>query len=671
MRIVRTTASLACIILSGIAPLSALDFPGPEPGKASGTLSNRRLILQNRLMAVTWTIGDGRLNLEAVKNKLNVTAIHPDAAEVFQLVLGDGTLLRASDLRIVGGPVLKRLEPRKNGANLACRYAGKQCDVKLASVDGNLEVDWRAILRDGSNYLRQELTFKAKKNEIPLKEIVLMDFAQPGGRTVGDVPGSPMVVGGFFFAYEHPLSSNTAENGLLRCSLMRNCSLRPGDSLVQSSVSGTFVDGNLRRCFLYYLERERAHPYRPFLHYNSWYDISRPNSLGHQMNEQECLSRIDSFGRELVVSRGVKFDSIVLDSGWDDFHNLWRVNKENFPRGFEPLRDRTSVYKTHLGLWISPWGGYDAEKVERLNYGKEQGFETNNRGFSLAGPKYYSRFREVPVEAVKHSGVNYFKFDGIGAGNLEETESLMRLIAELRREAPELFINTTTGTWPSPYWLWHGDSIWRGGDDMGQIGEGNNREKWLSYRDAQAYANIVRAGPLYPLNSLMYHGIINAECSMFPLPCSGVDFVHEIRSYFGSGTGIQELYITPSRMSSESWDVLAEAARWSRGNADVLVDTHWIGGDPGKGEVYGWAAWSKRKGTLTLRCPGDQSQKIALDIGKAFELPVGAPTKYVLKSPWKKDAGTTPVVLTAGKPHTFRLQPFEVCTFDAYPREAR
>jgi len=29
----------------------------------------------------------------------------------------------------------------------------------------------------------------------------------------------------------------------------------------------------MRRDFLAYLELERAHPYRTFLHYNTWYDI--------------------------------------------------------------------------------------------------------------------------------------------------------------------------------------------------------------------------------------------------------------------------------------------------------------------------------------------------------------------------------------------------------------
>ncbi|MCU0918187.1 MAG: hypothetical protein MUC88_27025, partial [Planctomycetes bacterium] len=60
--------------------------------------------------------------------------------------------------------------------------------------------------------------------------------------------------------------------------------------------------------------------------------------------------------------------------------------------------------------------------------------------------------------------------------------------------------------------------------------------------------------------------------------------------------------------------------------------------------------------------------RIALDIGKAFELPAGAAQAYALKSPWKSEAGTTPLALTAGEEHPFELKPFEVLVFDATPR---
>jgi hypothetical protein len=120
-------------------------------------------------------------------------------------------------------------------------------------------------------------------------------------------------------------------------------------------------------------------------------------------------------------------------------------------------------------------------------------------------------------------------------------------------------------------------------------------------------------------------------------------------------------------MRPQDWDALAEAAKWSRGNADVLVDTHWVGGDPAKGEVYGWASWSRRKGILSLRNPKDKPGSITLEIASVLELPTDAARRYSLKSPWTKDVDSPPIELIAEKEHTFELRPFEVLVFDATP----
>jgi hypothetical protein len=126
------------------------------------------------------------------------------------------------------------------------------------------------------------------------------------------------------------------------------------------------------------------------------------------------------------------------------------------------------------------------------------------------------------------------------------------------------------------------------------------------------------------------------------------------------------MYVTPT-LADVQWDILAEAARWSRKNAATLVDTHWLGGDPKKLEVYGWASWSPVGGMVTLRNPGDRQQRFALDVARVFELPPGAPTQFRAKSPWVRDSGRRPITLRAGTEHTMLLAPFEVITLEAQP----
>jgi hypothetical protein len=628
--------------------------------------------LENAVLACRWDISEGRLKPNSVVDKLTGDSIETGQAECFQLVLNCGQKIKASDLKIIVEPEFKKLKPNHEASRLAGQFAGSQITVILASSDGNLIVEWRAILRDGSNYVRQQVVLTAKNKPIELKEIVLSELAASNAKVMGIVDGSPVVAGNVFFAYENPLAKSQMlqeDPHRFHCSLPYRTVLKPGEQLAQSSVIGVVPQGQLRRGFLYYIERERAHPYRPFLHYNSWYDIGYGPE---KIQERQCLEVIELFGKELVKRRNVVMDSFALDDGWDDTASLWQFH-EGFPDGFMPLRQMVEKYDSVLGAWLSPFGGYGKAKEARLKYGRAQGFETNKSGFSLAGKKYFGRFRDVCIKMIHNYGLNYFKFDGIGVGGrpigttaefASDMEALLRLMSELRRVKPDVFINTTTGTWSSPYWLWYCDSTWRSGRDWGKHGIGTERQQQITYRDKETYHNVVRRAPLYPLNSLMTQGLMFANHG---LPNEADGLVEDIHAFFASGTNCQELYITPSLMAQEHWDALAEAAKWSRDNSDVLIDTHWIGGDPAKGEVYGWASWSKRKGILSLRNPNDKPGKITLDISKVFELPRGAAKKYSLSSPWKKDADKAAITLSAGKEHTFELEPFEVLVFDATP----
>ena len=651
---------------------SQLAFPGPAPGKAEDKVNRDELVLANRVLSCTWDISERKLEPKRVTNKMSGDTLDFRDAECFQLVLDDGRIVKASDLRRIGAVSARDIEPDIKSSRLAEHFPGTQITLLLASSDENLEVRWSGILRDGSNYIRQQITVWAHNEPLRIKEIVLWELAAAKAEVKGIVDGSPVVIGNTFFAYESPLAKcRPLETNprRIRCSLPRNAVLKPGLSQTASSVVGVVPEGQLRRGFLYYVERERVQPYKPFLHYNSWYDIGYGPE---KIQPEQFIEVVELFGRELTEKRRVRISSFVPDDGWDDPTTLWRFH-EGFPDGFTPLQPVVEKYDSALGVWLSPFGGYGKAKEERLKYGRQQGFETNKSGFSLAGSRYFSRFSDACIRMIHDYDLNYFKFDGIGIMNRPtgtvpefagDMEALLRLMGELRRAKPDIFINTTTGTWSSPYWLWHCDSTWRSGRDWGKHGVGTERQQQVTYRDKETYHNVVKRGPLYPLNSLMTQGVMIANHG---LPNATEGLVEDIRDFFASGTNCQELYITPSMMGPKHWDALAEAAKWSSDNSDVLVDTHWVGGDPATAQIYGWASWTARKGILALRNPSDKSSTITIDIGKTFELPNGATRKYSLKSPWTEDASDESIVLTAGKEHTFTIEPFEVLVFNAAP----
>jgi hypothetical protein len=625
------------------------------------------LILKNDLVTATWRAAHGTLQPESLRDAQSGQTLVL-RGDLFKLVLASGDSVRAGDFKLVGPVKEEPLPANPVASRFSERLPGRQLIARMISADGNLQLAWCGLLREGSRYLRQEFTFKAEKAGVPIKAIQLLDTPMPGARAAGVVDGSPVITDTAFFGVEHPLAINRVEMGRLRCSLPRGAGLRAGESYTASLVIGFASQGQMRRGFLQYLERERAHPYRPFLHYNSWYDLSYP-----KYNEKEALNAINAFGRELVVKRGVKMDSFLFDDGWDNNATLWEFDRKNFPDGFTRVRAAAAKFGAEPGIWLSPWGGYARPHDERLKYGREQGFEIRNGNFSLAGPKYYHRFRSVCMNLVAKYGINQFKFDGLGqntgtggGGAQRDFDAMLRLVGDLRSLKPDIYINQTTGTWPSPFWLLYVDSTWRGGSDHSFAGQGSWCQKWMTYRDEQTYRNVVKRAPLYPLNSLMLHGIIYARYANHLKKMSDKDFEDQVRAYFGNGTQLQEMYITPTLLDAHDWDALAQAARWSRTHAAVLVDTHWVGGDPGEGQVYGWAAWSPKEGILTLRNPSSTPQSITLEPASVFELPAGAPTHYSVENPFQ-DQNVTLTQLQAGKETVFNLAPFEVLIIEANP----
>ena len=548
---------------------------------------------------------------------------------------------------------------------------GEQFDLPLASSDASLRVVWSIVLLDGSSYVRQKFTITANGKDAPISRVQLIDVTSNNAAVSGSVQGSPMVAGNLFLGLEHPMARSKVTNGHATAWMERDLSLRAGQSITYSSVIGVARPGQMRRDFLAYLEQERAHPYRTFLHYNSWYDLGYFTPY----DQAGVLDRIHTFGRELTQKRGVKLSSFLFDDGWDDHNSLWKFNS-GFPDGFTPVRAAAEQYGADPGIWMSPWGGYSKPKQERVAFGRASGYEIVGNGYALSGPRYYEAFRDVTLQMVQKYGVNQFKFDGTGNANSvfkgsaydSDFDAAIHLIAELRTAKPDLFINLTTGTWPSPFWLLHSDSIWRGGEDDDFSGVGTDRERWITYRDANTYERIVQNGPLYPLNSLMLHGMIYARFRKRLDVDPGNDFRNEIRSYFGTGTQLQEMYITPSLLNQGNWDDLAEAANWSRTNADVLKDTHWVGGDPAWLQVYGWASWTPAKSILVLRNPGDHPQTLSVKLHDVLELPPGSAQTYTAHSPWKDDAAQPALRLGAQQSHDFVLAPFQVLTLELKPQ---
>jgi len=680
-RLIGCCLSLTAVLFLAITPLQASSVQASSEGAT--------LILSNEAIAGSWSVRDGSLRWQSLANRFTGGTLSFDGS-AFSLVPREGPVLRSADLKIVGAPALEDLPASPSSSRAADDLPGRQIRIELEDPLTKVRISWRATLREGANYIRQEVTIHAGQQPFPLTAIDLADLTVPGAVVSGQVKGSPVTARDWFFGFEHPLSDCRVQGDRASCWLSRELPLQAGQSVTYSAVFGAAHAGQLRRDFLKYIELERAHPYRTFLHYNSWYDLG----YFDRYNEQGALAVVESFGEQLTKRRGVKLDSFLFDDGWDDPTTLWKFNP-GFPDGLTKVAQTAAGFGAAPGIWLSPWGGYDGPKDQRLASGRKQGLETNEGGFALSGPKYYRYFRDTCLDLIEKYGINQFKFDG--TGNADEViagsefdsdfDAAIHLIGELRSKKPDLYVNLTTGTYPSPFWLLYADSIWRGGDDHSFAGVGSSRQRWITYRDSQIYRGVVEDGPLFPLNSLMLHGLIYARHAERLGSDPGHDFPDEVHSYFGTGTQLQEMYITPSLLSSDDWDVLAETAKWSRENASILKDTHWIGGDPARLEVYGWAAWSPDyvgpalrsgqdgskprphigKGIVTLRNPSDKPQDFTTSLAALLELPGDGTRTFAERSPWKNDSTKPALTLPAQEQHRFHLEPFQVLTLELRP----
>lgn len=433
----------------------------------------------------------------------------------------------------------------------------------------------------------------------------------------------------------------------------RNTTLAAGKTWSVGAVVGLIAPGQARRSFLAYSERERAVPWRPYPVYISWYElnIDRNNSQDYSgnMTAAQCFDVVEHWKTALFDTYGTGIEAFVWDDGWDEY-GTWAFNK-NFPDGFTASDALARDMGSGIGAWLGPVGGYGQSGNYRRSYWNGRG------GMQLSNPAYYKVFLDACNYMIDTYDFRFFKFDGIsaqfsavgpdaGTTGEENAEAIIDIEREIRKSKEDIFLNTTVGTWASPFWFQFTDAVWRQENDYGTIGnQGTDRERWITYRDRLVYQNFVQNSPLCPINTLMTHGFILTSFGNVSKNMDYDGIVREMRCAFACGSGMVELYNDYKLMNSINggrlWADLAECIRWQRDNADVLADIHWVGGNPWDGSranVYGWASWNGRKATLTLRNPSASRQTYTTTLRQALDIPAYVNTTITLSDAFAQTA---------------------------------
>jgi len=666
---------LTCILIAIEMSVAQISYPGDSPGAAKiKILPDNSVILENNAIRMKFLKAGNALTAGDFEDKGAGRQLPTGKTALFEFTLKDNSIITSREFAMLNPPSATKITPDLNAVRYSERLGGVSCEADFENKKIGLLVHWRAELKDGANYVRQVFTFNVR-DTVNITRFTLIKLpVKIGVRKEGKVDGSLMVHENMFFAIEHPMGLIEQNQESWVASLLNFNPVTSKNSCTISTVWGATPANQLRRGVLYYIERERSMPYRQMLHYNSWWDISW---IDGKFTENQALDRIRMFRDSLVIKRHVRLNAFLFDDGWDDNKTLWRFDTTALPNGFRKMKEMAESCQSSLGVWISPWGGYSPNKEERIKFGNSQSppFETNAKGFSLAGPVYYNRFLDVTKNFIKEYDISMFKFDGVGAGNIvsgagvdyhNDIEAYLKLLKDLKKMKPNLYLDLTAGTWPSPFWLLYGDNIWRSDDDYSFAGQGSKRQKGITYRDAMTYKNVVNAGPLYPLNALMNIGIVIADKGIAgTVEMDDKDISDDIWSFFGTGVNLQELYINPHKLNTANWDCLAKASNWAREKERIMPDMHWVGGDPAKSEVYGYAAWSPLGAILMIRNPSNEAKTFKLNVAEIFELPSNAKDDYLFYD--AKTGSKEPAM--KGSFFDITLQPFEVKVYDSLQKK--
>lgn len=623
----------------------AVIFPQKkQPGVAKITQKSNSYKLANKVLKASFINTGGKLYF----NGCSELGLQPDT-ELFKVLLGDGSTVAASKMKLEDVKIVT-LGEDPSAATASLRYAGKALEARFTY--GDLSITWRAVLRDGSHYLRTEMDIKAAR-DLSMKGIVAMNYlvaknsAYTAPEVVGNTRGAILASNHIFAGLETPMGLNSSKDegnathieGLWR----RNTTLKAGKTWNISSVVGLVAPNQLRRSFLAYSERERAVAWRPYPVYISWYElnIDRNNapapSYKGNMTVEQCADVVSHWKTHFYDKYQMAPKAFVWDDGWDQY-GTWTFNP-NFPNGFDEPANEAKQMGTGIGAWLGPVGGYGQSGEYRRAYWRSKG------GMQLSNEDYYNFFIRCCTNMIDRYDFRFFKFDGIsaqasaigpdeGTRGEENAEAIISIERAVRQKRPDIFLNTTVGTWASPFWFHFTDAVWRQEGDYGEAGDqGTDRERWITYRDRLVYQNFIQRSPVCPINTLMTHGFILSRWGAVSKNMDYEGIVREMRCAFACGSGMVELYNDYKLMdeikdnqgnAGALWKDLAECIKWQQEQADVLPDAHWVGGNPWDGKkanVYGWAAWNGKKSVLTLRNPSASAQSFTTTLREALEIP--------------------------------------------------
>jgi hypothetical protein len=438
--------------------------------------------------------------------------------------------------------------------------------------------------------------------------------------------GQPVFVADeLFLGLEHPAAHNGyGTDGVV---FLRHYPGRAGRIECPPAVLGVAANRPRQRAidaFLRYVAAERARPVKRFVEF--FFDT-------HQFDDK-TRAIIDT-ARDALVRRGVKLDCVTL--------NGWAEPREGImepPRACPDLLRLVSDYAGKqldcpLGLHIYTAGCRSAALrdwiAERFDMVYLQPNERSRAAYCLADPRVASLLTANLGRYMREHGVRMYYYDWgcfaceagdhrghmPGYGTEAIADAFLAHLRAMREIHPDVFLCDTG--WFSPWWLkWYDAVFYNAGDWNSQL-RGPPALATVdllgTWRDA-AMKKRLEARPYFPATGYINHGAISYYWMDWqpggPQPRDS--FVHYVAMMFLAGTQIAEYILNLPELSEANRDDLAAVHRWGIARDDwLLADTRPLGGDPLRGETYGFAhVVAGNRGIIGLRNPTVIEQDVTL-----------------------------------------------------------
>src|SRR5215472_9130761 len=177
---------LRFFILSTVASAAAHAqvYFAPDPGPARAEVTATGFKVGNNVIEATWRIHDGAVSGGEVRDLVSHRTI-PAQPQPFVLLMKDGRVLSTVDMHSSKPPVIANIAGQPSAAATLHGVAGKQITFEGDNPQTGLHATWRAIIPDGANYFRQEVTLSATTSPVAIAEVRLVDWNLAEARVVG------------------------------------------------------------------------------------------------------------------------------------------------------------------------------------------------------------------------------------------------------------------------------------------------------------------------------------------------------------------------------------------------------------------------------------------------------------------------------------------------------